>query len=231
MIADRIKERRLVLNLTGAQLAENINFSQPYISAIERGVKEPSREALITLAKGLKTSVAYLIGETNNPEALSLPGNVFISQDDVTSRAMWIPVLDIDALRRFATSAGDVRQAAIWTPRCRYPVIDKDVISLSDNADLYIIPAPNNSMAPDITESDFVVFDKRAPQDSGKIVVLSMNGSLMIRGIIKTKEHVTLRARNWQQFQDIEVTAENRFHIFGVVVYSIPPMKKIGSIL
>ena len=72
MIAERIKERRRVLNLTGAQLAEIAYVSQPYISAIERGIKEPSRAVLFALAKALKTSVTYLIGETNNPDALAL---------------------------------------------------------------------------------------------------------------------------------------------------------------
>ena len=227
MIAERIKERRRILNLTGAQLAEIAAVSQPYISTIERGVKEPSRRALLALAKALKTSVAYLLGETDNPEALALPGNVFITADDVMNRAIWIPVLDIDELRRF----GNIRKNPVWTPLYRYPLIDEAIISLSNNADLYIIPALNNSMRPEITEGDLVLFDKRASHDAGKVAVLCLNGNLLIRGVIKSKESIILRARNWQEFKDIEVTDKDQIHVFGVVLYTIPLIKKIGPIV
>ena len=62
------------------------------------------------------------------------------------------------------------------------------------------------------------------------VVVLCLNGSLMIRGIIRNKDNMILRARNWQEFKDIEVTTNDRIHVFGVVVSAIQPMKKVGSI-
>ena len=231
MIAERIKERRRILNLTGAQLAEIADVSQPYISSIERGIQEPSRRALLSLAKALKTSAAYLLGESDDPETISLSGSVFISSDDDLNRAIWIPVLDPDALRNFCARVGGINKAPVWTPRYRYPLIDEEVISQSDSADFYIVPAVNNSMMPEIAEGDLILFDKRASQDTGKIVVLCLNGNLMIRGIIKNQDKIILRARNWQEFKDIEVTAGDRIHVFGVVISVIPPMKKIGSIV
>ena len=231
MIAERIKERRNILNMTGARLAEIADVSQPYISAIERGIKEPSRRALLSLAKALQTSVAYLVGETNDPEPTFLSGSIFVTPDDVLNRAVWIPVLDADALRGFCSNAGSARKASLWTPRYRYPLIDEAVISQSERADFYIVPAVNNSMTPEITEGDLVLFDKRGSQDTGKIVVLCLNGNLLIRGIIKSKDKIILRARNWQEFKDIEVTESDRIHVFGVVVSVIPPIKKIGSIV
>jgi len=105
-------------------------------------------------------------------------------------------------------------------------LINEAVISLSDKADLYLVPAANNSMTPEIAEGDLVLFDKRVSHDTGKVVVLCFNGSFMIRGIVKSNGNMILRARNWLEFKDIEVTTNDRFHILGVVLYSISP---IGS--
>lgn len=67
MIGKRIKGRRLSKKLSGLHLAGLVGVTQPYISAIERGVREPSRELLQSLALALGTSVSYLMGETDDP--------------------------------------------------------------------------------------------------------------------------------------------------------------------
>jgi transcriptional regulator with XRE-family HTH domain len=67
MIGERVKARRAEMGFTGKQLADKIGVTQPYISAIERGEREPAMEVLRSLALSLQTTTSYLLNETDDP--------------------------------------------------------------------------------------------------------------------------------------------------------------------
>ena len=86
MIGERIRKLRTDLDLSGKRLADMVGVTQSYISAIERGEREPSVDVLKSLANALQTSVSYLIDEegdhmrTNNQQNPSNErGNDFVS--------------------------------------------------------------------------------------------------------------------------------------------------------
>jgi transcriptional regulator with XRE-family HTH domain len=63
--ADLIRHQRKNLGLTLADVAEALNCSIPYVSELERGVKEPpSKEKLRKLAGILKIEYAELVTES-----------------------------------------------------------------------------------------------------------------------------------------------------------------------
>ena len=57
---EKIKEARGYLNLSQAQLAEEIGLTSRSIQAYELGEKKPRPAALLKLAKTLKVSIKYL---------------------------------------------------------------------------------------------------------------------------------------------------------------------------
>ena len=57
---EKIKEARGYLNLSQAQLAEEIGLTSRSIQAYELGEKKPRPAALLKLAKALKVSIKYL---------------------------------------------------------------------------------------------------------------------------------------------------------------------------
>lgn len=63
---NRIKELRLSLDLTQAELAQKIGFNQTAIGKYERNELEPSVSTLIKLADIFNVSTDYLIGRSDD---------------------------------------------------------------------------------------------------------------------------------------------------------------------
>lgn len=61
LIGRHIKDIRSAKGLTQAELAEKIDVSPPFVSKIERGVKHPSLETLISIASSLGTTIDVLL--------------------------------------------------------------------------------------------------------------------------------------------------------------------------
>lgn len=67
--AERIRQRREALKMSQEELARLLGYSgKTAISKIERGVNGVSSKRMVYFAKALRTSVAYLMGETDDPE-------------------------------------------------------------------------------------------------------------------------------------------------------------------
>lgn len=66
MIGVKIKELRIEKGITQKELSKNINFGQSTIVAWEKGIKKPTYEAIIALAKFFDVSADYLLGLSDN---------------------------------------------------------------------------------------------------------------------------------------------------------------------
>ncbi|MEM1169174.1 MAG: helix-turn-helix transcriptional regulator [Cyanobacteria bacterium P01_H01_bin.35] len=67
-----IKQRRMELGISQEELGFRSNLDRTYISGLERGVRNPSLTALVSLAAGMGISVSELLdnleAEANNIE-------------------------------------------------------------------------------------------------------------------------------------------------------------------
>lgn len=73
-MGERIKLRRLELNLSQQELAEAIGKShQTSISKIELGTRGVPLRYIRPLAEKLKTTPEYLLGETDDPDEVLVP--------------------------------------------------------------------------------------------------------------------------------------------------------------
>lgn len=63
-----IQERRLKLNLSQKELAEEAGVDRAYISNIEQAKRNPSLSAMRSLAHGLRTRLSKLIGNAERIE-------------------------------------------------------------------------------------------------------------------------------------------------------------------
>lgn len=72
-LAHRLKSRRLELGLTLKQVAEAAQLSIPYVSNLERGVRNPTMASLAALASALQIDVSDLVGsgEVTDEDLLS----------------------------------------------------------------------------------------------------------------------------------------------------------------
>ena len=62
-LGKRIREERLKLNLTQAQLAEDIDISDTYMGAIERGERSLTLDTLVRLVNRLGVTVDYMLSD------------------------------------------------------------------------------------------------------------------------------------------------------------------------
>ena len=62
-LGERIREERLRLNLTQAQLAEAVDISDTYMGAIERGERSLTLDTLVRLVNRLGVTVDYLLAD------------------------------------------------------------------------------------------------------------------------------------------------------------------------
>ncbi len=65
--ASRLKDIRRQKKLTQGELGELVGLSAASINRIEKGLRTPDIDLLSEIAKQLKVTVTYLIGETDNP--------------------------------------------------------------------------------------------------------------------------------------------------------------------
>ncbi|MFM7788671.1 MAG: helix-turn-helix domain-containing protein, partial [Microcystis panniformis] len=56
-----IREHRTALGISQEELGLRCHLDRTYISGLERGVRNPSLTALVTLAKGLNITVSQLL--------------------------------------------------------------------------------------------------------------------------------------------------------------------------
>lgn len=78
---NNLKTLRLRDHLTQAQLAQKLGITKSVISAYETGVRLPSYDILIHMAKIFKVSTDYLLGLENHQE-LDLSG---LTDDEITA--------------------------------------------------------------------------------------------------------------------------------------------------
>lgn len=63
-----LKSLRIKNNLTQAQLAQKLGITKSVISAYENGIRMPSYDILISIAKVFKVTTDYLLGMENRQE-------------------------------------------------------------------------------------------------------------------------------------------------------------------
>lgn len=109
-IGDRITEARKQKGLSQAELAKRSGLSQAGISYIEKGLRSPSTDTLELLASALGCSVSYLIGETNDPKAISQSYSMAASLD-ASADAQRSPASDDDLKFALFGSSKDITDA------------------------------------------------------------------------------------------------------------------------
>lgn len=104
-LGKRIREERLRLNLTQAQLAEAIDISDTYMGAIERGERCLTLDTLVRLVKRLGVTVDYLLSD-------------YVSDTDSNIIEQFKQIIDCQPLER--------KQMAINVLRSIFSYFDKN---------------------------------------------------------------------------------------------------------
>lgn len=104
-LGERIREERRRLNLTQAQLAEDIDISDTYMGAIERGERSLTLDTLVRLVNRLGVTVDYLLADS-------------VSNSDSNIMEQFKQIIDCQPLER--------RQMAINVLRVIFSYLEKE---------------------------------------------------------------------------------------------------------
>lgn len=134
-IGQRIKARREHLEMSQAELAEKIGYSdRSTIAKIEKGVNDISQSKVAEFADALRTTPAYLMGMTDDE---------YDYETDEDDRLLNIPIAIFDSLKdRFHDNL-----ALVWKAWCDMEddaARESAMMNLPDN----VIPMPGKSSIP-----------------------------------------------------------------------------------
>ena len=105
-LGKRIREERIKLNLTQAQLAEAIDISDAYMGAIERGERSLTLDTLVKLVNRLGVTVDYMLSD-------------FVSDNNSNILEQFKQIIDGQPLER--------KQMAINVLRTLFSYFEKEV--------------------------------------------------------------------------------------------------------
>ena len=96
-LGERIREERLKRNLTQAQLAEEVDISDTYMGAIERGERSLTLDTLVRLVNRLGVTGDYLLVDsvTNNDENVVNQFRQIIDNQPAERKQMALGVLRV----------------------------------------------------------------------------------------------------------------------------------------
>lgn len=147
-IGDRVKQRRLELNMSVDQLAEKIGKDRSTVYRYEsREIEELPLSIVEPLALALKTTPAFIMG-----------------WNEIKKKKKMIPVL------------GTVR--AGYPSEAVENILDYEEITeeMARSGDFFALKVKGNSMEPRFVDGDVVIVRKQEDVDNGDIAIMLVNG-------------------------------------------------------
>lgn len=130
---DRVKDRRTAAHLSQEYVAEVMGYkTRSSIQKIEAGKSDIPRAKIITLAEVLKTSPAYLMGQTDDPRDFGTQQEAFIDAP--------LPLDDQGRVDRMRIQE-DYYRLMLADPNIYKLILDLSDMSLSHRETLYKLAA------------------------------------------------------------------------------------------
>lgn len=223
MKGERIAIRQNELKIKTNELTEGLNIKPSTLSRWKNNINEPDDETKLRLAELLHTSVAYLMGETDNPDAQdAAAGNVVKIPTNGgkvyhSDKLLMIPRISSEV--RVSAGTGNSYENVQWEVLDRYPVFDGPLSAIYGDDDLTCITVEGDSMEPQIHDGDVVIFNHDPDWVSGNIYVVCHNGLLLVKGLISDgyDKPPILRSTN-KDYPDIKIKEDDFFLVYGRVL-------------
>lgn len=157
-MAEKIKERRLIMNYTQEELAEKLGLQKSAIAKYENGrVENIKRSVIARMSEVLECSPAYLMGWDNNVG----------------------PVTNGTKRKKYGTTISVLGRVAAGVPiEAIEDVIDTEEITeeMASTGEFFGLQIHGDSMEPRINEGDVVIVRQQDDANSGDIIIAIVNG-------------------------------------------------------
>lgn len=180
LLGQRIKDRRIELKYTQAELAEMVGYtSDSIITKIEKGEADPPRSKIIALAKALMVDPAFLMGwadDEGNTDLSKIPG-----------------IIPLHKARRIPMVGTIACGSPIWADEniSSYYVVDKHL-----NADFCLRVKGDSMINEGIREGDVAFFKKTSTVNNGNIAAVLIGCEATLKKFYKTDKGIILQSAN-----------------------------------
>jgi len=216
--ADRMKALREQLGLSQSELARRADSTQQTINRLEAGGTDHPRN-LLALARVLKTSAAYLMGETDDPSPTA-------SLQD--RQLEWrgppaVPAADVVELEEFDVSYGlgssFIHDVPVTGTKRVFSRAWIRQFTQSPLEYLFFATGTGDSMVPTIQDADVVLIDSydRTPRFADKIWAVELGGLGAIKRLRPTRDGTGMKLISSNPEVPEEVAYDDEMRIVGRV--------------
>ena len=176
---ERVRQRRLELGLSQAELGRRAGVPQSTIGQIENG-RNKSSTKILELANALETSVEYLV-------------------DGAKTVRQELPNITATGYRLDTVPVISWVQAGEWRDIEHYDLDDAEFIQVTKAIkDGFALRVQGDSMQPEFADGDIIVIDPHASQDNNSYVVAIHDGKATFKKLVFDGETPYLKPLNPQ---------------------------------
>ncbi|MCR4817368.1 MAG: LexA family transcriptional regulator [Fretibacterium sp.] len=224
---EKVRTLRRKKRMTQEDLAKAMNVQRNTVWRWENTRANPDKNTMILLAATLDTSIAYLMGETDNPDRMDFGQSpVFFQPSNVRAHST-ISVPLIAGVVSASCSEGNAYADEVeWEEATTLSILRRYLDGYrwheGKNSFLSMI-VEGNSMEPRIHDGDILLFT-RAPCDNGNFAIVKYDDRIIVRSVWDNHQgRIRLHAMN-PAYEDIEVNIRGdskEFAILGKVIRRI----------
>ena len=235
MLGERIEERRKALGLSRAQLAESLNVGMNTVFRWEKGERSPSDEDKRRLADKLETSVAYLLGEAEDPvflapNALSTPKTSLLKHHKplrakksppAAEGHLYLPLIEHGNCTGKGFGVNDVfEHLSDWIS---WPIAEMGG-PVEPSSPFFVTVEGDSMIGVGIDDGSLALVNPNVEIQNGNPAYIRWNGRCTIKGVIfgNSEKGIELRPAN-PNFIAARIEDPERvdFEILGKVVYAV----------
>ena len=213
--AERIKHRMAELGLKGVDVTSTLGLSSGGISQWTKGLHKPSGSNLIRLAKLLKCSPEWILGNTDDLEPIEAYPSISPSQPN----SRLIPVVSWKKAASLGSHHDSLESVDVldWVPA--FTASSAGSFALAVHGNSMVSPYPGEKSYPDGTMI-YIDPQKEVNPDMRVIATIPSYETPVFRSLVNESGKLFLKPLN-PQYPVIEVTDETQ--ILGVVIGSYFP--------
>ncbi len=224
---EKVRSLRRKKGLTQEELSQALNVQRNTVWRWENKRANPDKNTMILLAAALDTTIAYLLGETDNPERTDPrhPLRDLPASDVQLINTIRVPVIS-GVVKACCGNGNSYANDVEWEEAGFIDVPSRDLSGYTwqvGNDGFRTMNVEGNSMEPRIHDGDLILFAK-LPYNNGNFVIVKYDDRLLVRAIWDDhRGHIRLHALN-SAYKDIEVDLEDEsreFVILGKVLRRI----------
>jgi DNA polymerase V len=191
-----LKLLRNTARLSQEELAEKSDLDRTYISMLERDIKSPTLQTMLSICDALEISIEKFTSQMTN-----------VNLKEISKKEIKLPLMGT--------------RVACGTPVGEDHFIEKEMslekLIIKHPTETFFVQASGDSMSPLIQNHDYLVIDKSLPLKNGHIILAQVENEFTVKRYVVEGKKIILKAEN-PIFDRLELNESTKFVYCGTVI-------------